>query len=89
MNRMYLVEKENKDCILDENYNNKMKEGVRRNFKDKIQSQGMKKEEARDTLKAELKEDRKPRPGTVILVLFELTKNLTNRRTVVKQITNI
>ena len=37
--------------ILNEDYNNKQKERVRRDFKDKIHHHGMKKEDARESLR--------------------------------------
>ena len=44
------VEVETKEAILNEDYNNKQKERVRRDFKDKIHHHGIKKEEAREQL---------------------------------------
>ena len=47
----FLVEKEKGEIILNEDYNNKQKERVRRDFKDKIHHHGMKKEDARESLR--------------------------------------
>ena len=47
----FLVEKEKGEVILNEDYNNKQKERVRRDFKDKIHHHGMKKEDARESLR--------------------------------------
>ena len=41
---------ETKESILNEDFNNKQKERVRRDFKDKIHHHGIKKEEARESL---------------------------------------
>ena len=41
---------ETKESILNEDYNNKQKERVRRDFKDKIHHHGIKKDEARESL---------------------------------------
>ena len=49
---MFLVEKEKGEVILNEDYNNKQKERVRRDFKDKIHHHGMKKEDARESLRS-------------------------------------
>ena len=45
------METETKEAILNEDWNNKQKERVKRDFKDKIHHAGMKKEDARDQLK--------------------------------------
>ena len=45
------MEKEKGEIILNEDYNNKQKERVRRDFKDKIHHHGMKKEDARESLR--------------------------------------
>ena len=45
------MEKEKGEVILNEDYNNKQKERVRRDFKDKIHHHGMKKEDARESLR--------------------------------------
>ena len=49
--KFFLVEKEKGEVILNEDYNNKQKERVRRDFKDKIHHHGMKKEDARESLR--------------------------------------
>ena len=49
--KIFLVEKEKGEVILNEDYNNKQKERVRRDFKDKIHHHGMKKEDARESLR--------------------------------------
>ena len=49
--KSFLVEKEKGEVILNEDYNNKQKERVRRDFKDKIHHHGMKKEDARESLR--------------------------------------
>ena len=46
------MEKEKGEVILNEDYNNKQKERVRRDFKDKIHHHGMKKEDARESLRS-------------------------------------
>jgi len=56
------VEKEKGEVILNEDYNNKQKERVRRDFKDKIHHHGMKKEDARESLRNELINEKKPPP---------------------------